>query len=744
MRRRGGKGFSLPLNVYLYALVAAMMLLLALFGWFTLEEIRHTASRLDGLERRLAREEFTRALAETGRRLRETAATLAAWDEVHQQLQDPTYYTYWHMHRLRKPGNLPDFVIEAGLYDRQGNPLARLHADPLPPRLPAEAAPVVWREGDRILLRMVHPVPAGPSSPPGYLVLLADLLQAIRRNFNFARMDPASLKVESVPAEPVPLERLGALLHPAPRPTPARAEFLHAVERSMIRLTVLLVLLGLAQLLFFSFLVRRPLAGLGRFLQRLRRGEPAGTAAVGRPLPVAELEEIRSSLEEYHRQLESARSSLDERNRELWELAHKDPLTGAWNRRAFERDWKNLRALLEGSRMEIAFLLFDCDHFKAINDSYGHQVGDEVIRITARRIQQVLRKGDKLYRLGGDEFATVALECDCRCAERLAERCLAAMREEDFSRLGIHEPVNLSIGIAVSDATRLPDLSELKRRADMAMYHAKRPGTHHVCLHDPGMEADEGMLYSSRAIHAVQEAIRHGRGIEMHYQPVLDLATERPAYLEALARLRAGETLLVPAQFLPIVEAHRLEEEFDLAVLRTLERELEGGRLASAPGISVNLSAGGLLSPRVMDLLERLARHAGRPELLLEITETTLITRLQDATRRIRSARALGYRIALDDFGSGYSSLRYLASMPVDIVKFDGAMTRRIVEGGRQREMIEGIVRIIRRAGYRTVAEGVEDRDALQAVRAAGFRYGQGYLFGPPAPAARPAASGPS
>jgi len=735
--RRGGRRFILPLNAYLYALAATMALLLGLFGWATLGEIRETGERLDSLEHALAREEFSLALSDAVDRMQGIAERLTRWDEVRQQLQDPTYYSYWHQHRLRKPGTLPGFILEAGLYDGDGAPLARFHEDPLPERTPFTPNPRIWRSGERLLIEVTHPIPEGPHSPAGHVVLQADLLEAIRETFSFSRLDFSAIDVRDVPEHAIAVETLPGMLHLRPVRSMARQEFMETVERAMIRLTLFVVFLVLALLAFFSLLVRRPLTRLSEFVTKLRQGELSEEDMLCSQ-PIAELEAIRASLQDYHLQLETARLDLDERNRELWELAHKDPLTGSWNRRAFERDWKNLRSLLDGTRMEIAFLLFDCDHFKAINDSYGHQVGDEVIRIIAGRIQQVLRRGDRLYRLGGDEFATLMLECGRECAEKLAEHCQHAMHEEDFSRLGIHEPVHLSIGIAISDASSLPDLSELKRRADTAMYHAKRPGTHHICFHEPQMDEDEGMLYSSHAIHAVQRAVRRGEGVEMHYQPVFDLHEERVIYLEALARLKEDGELLMPGQFLPIVEAHRLEEEFDQAVLRAVSEDQERGLFPDGVGLSINLSASGLLSKRVMQLLGELAGIAGDRLLVLEITETTLITRLQDATRQIRLARELGYQVALDDFGSGYSSLRYLASMPVDIIKFDISMTRRILEGGRQREMIEGIAQMIGRAGYRTVAEGIEDEQALEIIRQAGFSHGQGYLFGRPARATLP------
>ncbi len=723
--------FALPLNFYLYVLVALLVLLLVVFGLFTLNEVENTAKRLEELERSLAEEEFSLALEQTMSRVESLADELAHWDEVHQQLQNPTYYTYWKMHRLHKQGTLPEFVLDAGLYDHQGNPLANNgKQELLPSHVPLVPNPQVRRDGRHLLLtyeKIIH-----TDGVSGSLVLVVELMQAIRATFAFSRVDLAAVDMERVPEQPVTPQELHRWIEVQPRNTMVQKEFMTTVQHAVLRLIGGIIFAGLALLLFFSFLIRKPLVRIRQYLNHLRQGEPASSKLL-KYQPVAELEEIRSSLQEYHAQLENARQDLDERNRTLWELAHKDPLTGTWNRRAFERDWKNLRSLLEGKRMEIAFLLFDCDHFKAINDSYGHEVGDEVIRVTARRIQQMLRSGDRLYRLGGDEFATIVIECSRHCAEKLAERCLQAMREEDFSRLGIHEPVNLSIGIALARADDLPDLSELKRRADMAMYHAKRPGTRRICIHEPGMDADRGMLYSSQAIHAVQQAIRHGQGIEMHYQPIVDLEGDQVAYLEALVRLRDEEGLFMPAQFFPIVEAHRLEEEFDLAILQALKQEMKSGVIPGHTGLSLNLSANGLLSGRVMELLEELAYHAQNRPLLLEITENTLITRLGDATRQIELARRMGYDVALDDFGSGYSSLRYLASMPVEIIKFDISMTQRIVAGGREREMIQGIVRMIRQAGYRTVAEGIEDEVALSLVRQSGFTHAQGYLFGHPA-----------
>ena len=711
--------------------MAIMIALLGLFGWVTLQEIRQTAQQLEALEERLAREEFSGAVQDTLSRVRTIASRLADWDEVHQQLENPTYYVYWHQHRLLKPGNLPDFIMEAGVYDREGRPLAQLPNDPLPARLPFAPDPRVRRKGDLLLLELSHPVTKGKDPPRGYLVLQADLMAALRKNSLFSHLDFGAIDPGKVPETPLSPAALPSRLDLTPLESPARRQFMKTIEQAMLRLGFIVIVVSLAMLVLFSLLVRRPLVRLSEFVTRLKKGEHTGDELSDSQL-IRELEEIRLSLRDYHFQLETARLDLDAQNRKLWELAHKDSLTGTWNRRAFEHDWQSLRELLDGRRMCIAFVLFDCDHFKAINDSYGHQTGDEVIHIIADSIQQELRRGDRLYRLGGDEFATLLLDCDTECANKLAVRCLNNLRQQDFSRLGIHEPVQLSIGIAVYDAQQIPDLTELKHRADMAMYHAKRPGAHHICFFDPERDSDAGMLYSSQAIHAVQQAVRHGEGIRMHYQPICRLENDQPEYVEALARLQADDGLITPAQFLPIVEAHRLEEEFDKAVLQALMQDCRQGVMPEKLGLSLNLSASGLLSKEVMELLAQLAATTGDRLLILEITESALITRLQDATRQLSMAQEMGYSVALDDFGSGYSSLRYLASMPVQIVKFDLTMVRYILEGSRERSMIEGIVQMIAKAGYHTVAEGIEDEKALAIIRRAGFTYGQGYHFGRP------------
>jgi len=208
---------------------------------------------------------------------------------------------------------------------------------------------------------------------------------------------------------------------------------------------------------------------------------------------------------------------------------------------------------------------------------------------------------------------------------------------------------------------------------------------------------------------------------------------QQKEYVEALTRIRDGNDLIRPDSIFPIVQARNLDAEFDLAVLRAVEMDMESGRLPAGQGVSINLSAPGIVNSKVIAAsVELVRRHSGR-KIVVEITETALISQMETATAHIRQLQDAGALVALDDFGSGYSSLRYLASMPVDIVKFDISMIRLLETGdSRQKLIVEEIAGMVRTAGYDMVAEGVETREQLDMVIGMGFTHVQGYYFGKP------------
>ena len=244
---------------------------------------------------------------------------------------------------------------------------------------------------------------------------------------------------------------------------------------------------------------------------------------------------------------------------------------------------------------------------------------------------------------------------------------------------------------------------------------------------------------SSRAAAAVDEAISGGENLRMCYQPVVSLAGRKVVYYEALVRLLADGHVISPEEFFLQIESRHLEAEFDDAVFQALLRELRNGVVPRGTGLSINVSGASVVATDIVARLEPLTAFMDRHELLLEITETTLISQVQLASETLSRLRNRGFKIALDDFGSGYSSLRYLADMPVDVVKFDIALIRAMCDDSPHARMLAKLVELLSEPGYTLVAEGLENETMLATARAVGFHYGQGYLIGRPQTLLKPA-----
>lgn len=345
-----------------------------------------------------------------------------------------------------------------------------------------------------------------------------------------------------------------------------------------------------------------------------------------------------------------------------------------------------------------------------------------------------LRAGDRLYRLGGDEFATVLFGADPVSARYVADRCMEQVNQRDFAQHGIKEPVRISVGIAHAASTNDETLVQLHRQADLAMYHAKRPGQTKVIMYSSEMGDGNEAMVSNAEVSAVYQAIANPTLLEMHYQPVVALPESRVEYYEALVRIRNGDTLVMPSGIFPVVELRGLECDFDLAVFERVWLDMQSGKIPAGSGVSINVSGPGIVNPRILDKLMTFVPLLANYKLVLEVTETSLITQITQASAHLQQLRKVGFVIALDDFGSGYSSLRYLASMPVDLVKFDISMVRGLEDAGRTALFVEDLARMIKDAGYELVAEGIESEALLRRVSEIGFSHAQGFYIGRPAP----------
>ena len=711
--------------------VAGFILLLGAYLWLETERV---SREIRAREEQSARAEVMAGLKQMQSRADSLARALALWDETRQQLVFTDYYTLWRDARVRDAGMVPESVEAVGLYDKQGRILvAPAAAHPLLRQVPG-VAPLflLQREHGRSYFLVFLPVHADPDGGIllGYLGLKFDYARELRQVRTYQFADLGKLRVDLPEGSSVSLAQAPTYTRYSTYLNPDRVAFHDLFLTSLLRLMVdILFLLFLAAWLLQHLLVR-PLRAFSAEIAQLR--EP-GVHLPGKsyivPLAVLELENMRHSFNDYQMRLSALHNNLEQNSRDFYDQARRDALTGAFNRRAFDEDWKSQD---EDRRLgPLALLLFDCDHFKAINDTYGHQTGDLVIQNIAAALLEALRSADRLYRLGGDEFVTILSEADSYRAEVVAERCIEHVLSMNFRQYGMSEPATISIGIALSEGDGIT-LHELQKRADLAMYTAKRPGSRKLVFYSEDM-GGMAALVGNREISAVFQAIANPDLIELHYQSVIRLPMEIREYVEALTRIRFEGELIGPGAIFPIVQARNLDMELDLAVLRALERDMTLGRLPAGQGVSVNLSAPSIVNAKVVDaLIELIHKQPGR-KMVAEITETALITQIEVASDNIRRLRETGCLVALDDFGSGYSSLRYLASMPVDLVKFDISMVR-LLESGDRRQclMMEEIANLVVTAGYEMVAEGVETRELLDKVISLGFSHAQGFYFDQP------------
>jgi diguanylate cyclase (GGDEF)-like protein len=413
-------------------------------------------------------------------------------------------------------------------------------------------------------------------------------------------------------------------------------------------------------------------------------------------------------------------------------LAHYDALTDLPNRALFR---EQLRRELPHATptKQLAVLYIDIDEFKGVNDSLGHMVGDELLKSVAKSLAGCVEDSDFVARLGGDEFAivqsAVASEAD---VIDLVNRIHEAIRNP-FECLGHQVTTDASIGIALSPQHG-SDLDEILKNADLAMYAAKSAGRRTARFFKPEMDAE---VRARRALEMdLRQAIADGTGLEVHYQPCLDLQNDRITGCEALARWRHAERGAVsPAEFVPIAEETGLINQLGEWVLTTACKE--AAAWPDSVRLAVNVSPvqfkSGTLALKVIAALTASGLPASRLE--LEITEAVLIRDDDAALAILHQLRAIGVRIALDDFGTGYSSLSYLKRFPFDKIKIDRCFISDLAEPEGSSGIVQAVVNIAAERRMTTTAEGVETVEQQEILRELGCSEMQGYLFSAPKPA---------
>ena len=612
--------------------------------------------------------------------------------------------------------------------------LAKLSGSKFPVHIDVNSlSPVLDLKKGKNSLIVYYPIKRGADSfIEGYLGLRLSFIDTLLSQYRFRFIDTDTLHVSDVKNRLMPLSDVETVLSFELKPSPEAETMMGVLKTTVLQLASIIGILCLMFYFLMVYLLGKPLLEISEYIDKLIHGNVSGlTGGVNAMFHVSELEKIKSSLNKYQADLEKANRDLDEKNQELWVLAHHDSLTGVLNRRAFEMEWNNSKQLLRRRRVGVCLILFDVVHFKAINDTYGHQVGDDVLVEISSCVQRALRSSEKLYRIGGDEFAVIIIGDTSEGELALAQRCIDFVQKSDFTVMGIKEKVRVSCGISHCQADELERLNNLQWQADVAVYQAKRPGvTEPVVFNDEMADGSES-VFSSWINNAVFEAVTHGTGIEIHYQPIVDTQTRTVSYFEALVRIRHEGELIPPSHIFPVVTTQQMEMEMDRKIIAKVHEDLINGFIPPNTGVSINLSAESVVHKDVIDWMLPLADFTQRYHLVIEVTETSLITQIGTASRSLTELRKLGFNVALDDFGSGYSSLSYLTSMPVDIIKFDISLIKEMMDE-RRRKLVHEMASMLIDLDYDLVAEGIETEELLKKVSAAGFKFSQGFLFGRP------------
>jgi diguanylate cyclase (GGDEF)-like protein len=415
--------------------------------------------------------------------------------------------------------------------------------------------------------------------------------------------------------------------------------------------------------------------------------------------------------------------------------ARTDELTQLPNRRHFDGQVQRILATRKPGE-DLAMMMVDLDGFKAINDSFGHHAGDELLRQIGPRLRRELRTGDLLARLGGDEFGVLLRDSDRAQAFAIATRVAAGIAQP-FLIDGVFQTATASIGIALCPDDGA-DLAVLLQRADAAMFDAKFRGAG-VMNYEPQLHNRDHDRLNVRGALEQRELI-------VDYQPQFALSDGRMVAVEALVRWRHPvRGLLMPNDFLAFFEQAGLMAELTLQVLEIGARDCRQWHLDGTDlQLSVNLAPSALLQDDLVEAIsDVLDRHGRTPaSLTLEITENVLVMGFERSLETLTRLRALGIQLSLDDYGTGYCSLTYLRDLPVNEVKIDRSFVLTLCPGSTDAAIVASTVQLVRALGLRTVAEGVETPLALSTLRELGCDVVQGFLLGRPMPASQVLRSG--
>ena len=716
--------------------------------WSFYSEGRHIQETVEQQAYQTAKQELADAIKHTLEVTQSELLAISDWDEVHQQFHDPSYYFYWHDERLKESSYYRDYYDALELYKKNQTLLTPSSPNKQRAFSHETMANTINRIDPHVAMTPDnHPhliayqaiIERGSNEHLGYVGVSLDLKTALLKQNQFYYLDKTSIDFSG--NQLVGIEELMSFAKFKPISNPINPYLWELIERFIVEMIIILGLVSLVLLFIFNQLIRQPLLVLSNYLQTLKASPHNQPEPPKQAFLIKEYEELKSAIHQYNSKLQLAHIELDQQNIMVWEQARRDALTNVYNRRAFDETWSDVIRSFKENSIPTAFVLFDCDFFKALNDTYGHEVGDEVIRLSAKSIQQSLPMECPPYRIGGDEFAVIIQHHSMPEIYKICEHTLEELKKVSFISLGVKENLSFSVGISSIAMTKEDCITRLPRQADIAMYKAKQSHHTKIQAYNQLLEDQSSVLVSNEVINTVVNSIHTGENIQMHYQPIVSIDNDR-CYFEALIRIQGEHGLIYPGEIFSLVERRRLEVELDQQVIKATLKTIQSNVLSENTGLSINISGKTLIQPGLIELFDPFVDWLGKYKIVIEVTENILIDHIDYAQKTLNQLRSKGFLIALDDFGSGYSSIRYLAHMPVDIIKFDITMTKALNADEKTQQIILTTAQMVRTAGFDLVMEGIETAEMFEQAKAAGATHLQGYLLGKPNAEIKPPTSG--
>lgn len=434
-----------------------------------------------------------------------------------------------------------------------------------------------------------------------------------------------------------------------------------------------------------------------------------------------------------------ARDITDKKRTEalIWHQANFDSLTGLANRQMFQDRAERELKKAQHAGLQVALMIIDLDGFKEVNDTLGHETGDQLLQAVVPRLLSCVSDADTVARLGGDEFSIVLGELNSLdSVERIAQNLLANLSEAiELGRERVHISASIGIAIYPNDAK---NFTELMKSADQAMYAAKREGRNRCIFYAPSMQ--EAMQARVRLISDLRSALNElseDQPFHLVYQPIVALDSGAIHKAEALIRWRhPSRGIIYPTEFIPIAENTGMIVDIGSWVFRDTINTLQGWRDVAPQGFQVSINVSPLQIHLMADIqhwLDELdERQLPGSGLVVEITEGLLLDAITATKDKLLALQAAGMEISLDDFGTGYSSLAYLRKFKIDSIKIDQSFVRNLTLDSDEMILCEAMIAMAHKLGMKVIAEGVETTGQRDLLLAAGCDYGQGHLFSRP------------